>query len=1019
MLQRISLYLALLTPPAITAEWAPAASPAVPVAVVAHPGGTLAERLAAREVRRYVYLRTGKLLPVVDKLEAAPPGGAILVTFGCKIRRDYFGLGEHPDLRPLSDVPLVSDQYVLKTIEHQGRPLLVLSGGYPAGPLYAAYLLAEHLGVRFYLHGDVIPDRQIPLTMPRLDTTGKPLFDRRGIQPFHDFPEGPDWWNADGYKAILGQLPKLRMNFFGLHTYPEGGVGPEPITWIGTTEDVNADGTVKTSYRSRHFTTGNPTGAWGYQPMKTGDYSFGAAEIFDRDDYGADYMQGTAAWNQTSPEQSNDLFNRFGGLLKETFTFARDLGIKTCLGTETPLVIPGPVRQRLNAAGKDPQEPAVVQEVYEGMFQRIKKTHPLDYYWFWTPEGWTWSAVEQKQIDATLADLRAAVAAAEKVKAPFTLATCGWVLGPQQDRALFDNTLPKQMPMSCINREVGHAPVEPGFADVKGRPKWAIPWLEDDPAMIIPQLWVGRMRQDAADALAYGCTGLLGIHWRTRILGPNVSALAKAAWDQRTFNPAMGARADTHPAAKSPEGPRGGKFARFPNNPIAQTDDDPLYQTVRYDVGAYHLDVPNGKYTVRLQFCEPHYNANHKRVFGVEIQGKRVIDTLDLFRQAGQNQALDDTFKDVEVDDGRLVIDFIYQLEYPCIAAIVVEGAKATRKINCGGPAYQDYVADWPQSTSEGRQRFLPTDDFYADWALAQFGPQAAKEIAELFTRIDGKLPRPSTWVNGPGGIRPDDGPWQQVSKEYAFVDELAELRPKIEGAGNLERFDYWLDNFRYLRTVGQVNCTWARLNVALKQVDAEKETAAKKKLARDLALPIRKELIAQLAEVHRHLLATVTTPGAMGNVANWQQHVMPMLLDPSQKQLTEILGEDLPPEAMPGKRYLGRTRIFVPVVRTSLAGDEALNVQAIVLGTDPSRVTLHWRPMGSGEFAKVPLEHVARGVFAVTLPAEKIPGDLEYHVEATFGVATSVDGSHVEDTLRFPATAPDLNQTVVVVPAK
>ena len=97
-----------------------------------------------------------------------------------------------------------------------------------------------------------------------VEELGKPLFDRRGIQPFHDFPEGPDWWNADGYKAILGQLPKLRMNFFGLHTYPEGGVGPEPVVWIGRPEDIVPDGRVKASYPSRHFTTLN--GTWGYRP---------------------------------------------------------------------------------------------------------------------------------------------------------------------------------------------------------------------------------------------------------------------------------------------------------------------------------------------------------------------------------------------------------------------------------------------------------------------------------------------------------------------------------------------------------------------------------------------------------------------------------------------------------------------------------------------------------------------------------------------------------------------------------
>jgi hypothetical protein len=93
--------------------------------------------------------------------------------------------------------------------------------------------LAEHLGARFYLHGDVLPNKQTALEMPILDETGKPLFDRRGIQPFHDFPEGPDWWDCDTYKAVIGQLPKMGMNFFGLHTYPESGVGPEPIVWIG------------------------------------------------------------------------------------------------------------------------------------------------------------------------------------------------------------------------------------------------------------------------------------------------------------------------------------------------------------------------------------------------------------------------------------------------------------------------------------------------------------------------------------------------------------------------------------------------------------------------------------------------------------------------------------------------------------------------------------------------------------------------------------------------------------------
>ncbi|MGA2706580.1 MAG: catalase [Isosphaeraceae bacterium] len=50
----------------------------VPAAVVCAGDASFAERLAAGEIRRYVYLRTGRLLPVVDRLETAS-GGLIVV----------------------------------------------------------------------------------------------------------------------------------------------------------------------------------------------------------------------------------------------------------------------------------------------------------------------------------------------------------------------------------------------------------------------------------------------------------------------------------------------------------------------------------------------------------------------------------------------------------------------------------------------------------------------------------------------------------------------------------------------------------------------------------------------------------------------------------------------------------------------------------------------------------------------------------------------------------------------------
>ena len=310
-----------------------------------------AEKLAAKEIRRYVYVRTGELLPIVATK------------------------GTNPDAIIVRTAPVLSAQeYRLKTISSAGRRMLTISGGSPIAVLYGAYHFAEKLGVRFYLHGDVIPDERISLSLPMLDERHKPLFATRGIQPFHDFPEGPDWWNQDDYKAYVTQLAKLKMNFLGLHTYPENGPAAEPLVWIGLPQDVNPDGTVKFSYNS-YWASTLRNGPWGYAALKTSDFTCGAAQLFAADAYGPDVMQGLMPHPQT-PQQCNDLFNRTGAEFRTVFALAGKLGVKTCIGTETPLTIPAAVREHVKQLGKDPDDPAVVRELYDGMFKRIAALVP-------------------------------------------------------------------------------------------------------------------------------------------------------------------------------------------------------------------------------------------------------------------------------------------------------------------------------------------------------------------------------------------------------------------------------------------------------------------------------------------------------------------------------------------------------------------------------------------------------------------------------------------------------------------
>ena len=55
--------------------------------------------------------------------------------------------------------------------------------------------------------------------------------------------------------------------------------------------------------------------------------------------------------------------------------------------------------------------------------------------------------------------------------------------------------------------------------------------LEDDPGLAAIQVWVNRTLTHAAEAKKYGVDGLLGLHWRTVEIAPQVAALHAAHWE--------------------------------------------------------------------------------------------------------------------------------------------------------------------------------------------------------------------------------------------------------------------------------------------------------------------------------------------------------------------------------------------------------------------------------------------------------------------------------------------------------
>ncbi len=100
-------------------------------------------------------------------------------------------------------------------------------------------------------------------------------------------------------------------------------------------------------------------------------------------------------------------------------------------------------------------------------------------------------------------------------------------------------------------------------------------------------------------------------------------------------------------------------------SPIRGTNDWKLFQTFRYgkDKLQYQFDVSDGEYLVELYFIEPWLGigggmkASGMRLFDVAVNGKTVLNDLDIWTEAGTNTALKKTVKAKSVN-GKIIISF-------------------------------------------------------------------------------------------------------------------------------------------------------------------------------------------------------------------------------------------------------------------------------------------------------------------------------------------------------------------------
>ena len=117
----------------------------------------------------------------------------------------------------------------------------------------------------------------------------------------------------------------------------------------------------------------------------------------------------------------------------------------------------------------------------------------------------------------------------------------------------------------------------------------------------------------------------------------------------------------------------GGDITDRPDLEIANTKDPALYRTEHYSMNSFSIPVPNGKYIVKLHFCETFEGIEGpgQRVFSFNVGGHEFKDFDVWVKAGGPRRAYIETVN-VEVTDGKLTITFTPNVENPQINAIEI-----------------------------------------------------------------------------------------------------------------------------------------------------------------------------------------------------------------------------------------------------------------------------------------------------------------------------------------------------------
>ena len=378
--------------------------------------------------------------------------------------------------------------------------------------------------------------------------SASPRFAVRGLLPWPDFLNCITVYNEEDFRAYFEAMLRMRFNTFGMHVYTGAKQWTEsylPLEFAGA-------GQIS-------FLDTSATHRWGYLPQRTSKFTMGGAQFYDGEIFGNDSTRAYGDQWEAASESS-----RCCARASTTQNVSASAPGSASSLTRFPTRSCAPCRpKRARRAAKGEighldVESRTAGDLLETRLAALLEAYPdVDYVWLWEDENANWES-RKSGVPISATPFLQAHAFLKRNAPNKRLVVSGWG-GVARHFDSLHQRLPGDIVFSCLSDTLGWDPVHDVFGKLEGRERWPIPWLEDDPSMWLPQFHVNRFERDMNLAEQYGCQGLLGIHWRHRIVDPTAIYQARFSWDKSLTPEAHFA----HYAGTQASGPRAEKLGRI------------------------------------------------------------------------------------------------------------------------------------------------------------------------------------------------------------------------------------------------------------------------------------------------------------------------------------------------------------------------------------------------------------------------------------------------------------------------